>query len=162
MERSLMASVSESVVVDVPVSVAYDQWTQFEEFPKFMEAVTSVRQLDDTHLEWTAEIGGEEHNWQAEISQQERDRLISWRATDGKYNSGKVTFEPLEGDRTRIDVELTYDAEGWKEKAGSAIGLDSHQVGKDLDRFKEFIEERGGTQSGGWSGEVHQGRVTDR
>ena len=156
-----MASVSESVVVDVPVSVAYDQWTQFEEFPKFMEAVTSVRQLDDTHLQWTAEIGGEEHSWQAEISEQQRDRLISWRAQDGKYNSGKVTFEPLDGDRTRIDVEMTYDAEGWKEKAGSAVGIDSQQVGNDLDRFKEFIEERG-KQTGGWPGEVHQGKVTDR
>ena len=156
-----MASVNESVVVDVPVSVAYDQWTQFEEFPKFMEAVTKVRQLDDRHLEWTAEIGGEEHSWQAEISQQERDRLISWRATEGKYNSGKVTFEPLEGDRTRIDVEMTYDAEGWKESAGSALGFDSHQVGQDLDRFKEFIEERG-APTGGWSGEVDHGKVTDR
>jgi uncharacterized membrane protein len=155
-----MASVNESVVVDVPVSVAYDQWTQFEEFPKFMEAVTSVRQLDDTHLEWTAEIGGEQHSWQAEIGRQERDRMVSWRATDGKYNSGKVTFEPLEGARTRIDVEMTYDAEGWKESAGSALGFDSRQVGSDLDRFKEFIEERG-TQRGGWSGEVDQGKVTD-
>ena len=156
-----MASVNESVVVDVPVSVAYDQWTQFEEFPKFMEAVTKVRQLDDTHLEWTAEIGGEEHSWQAEIGQQERDRLITWRATDGKYNSGKVMFEPLDGDRTRVDVEMTYDAEGWKESAGSALGFDSLQVGKDLDRFKEFVEERG-QQTGGWSGEVRQGNVTDR
>ncbi len=156
-----MASVSESVVVDVPVSVAYDQWTQFEEFPKFMEAVTSVRQLDDTHLEWTAEIGGEEHSWQAEIGRQERDRLVSWRATEGKYNSGKVTFEPLEGDRTRVDIEMTYDAEGWKELAGSALGFDSRQVSSDLDRFKEFVEERG-TQTGDWPGEVHKGKVTDR
>ena len=156
-----MASVSESIVVDVPVSVAYDQWTQFEEFPKFMEAVTKVRQLDDTHLEWTAEIGGEEHNWQAEISQQDPDRLISWRATDGKYNSGKVMFQPVEDGKTRIDVEMTYDAEGWKESAGSALGFDSRQVSGDLDRFKEYVEERG-TRSGGWSGEVDQGKVTDR
>jgi uncharacterized membrane protein len=101
--------------------------------------VKVVRQLDDMHLEWTAEIGGE-HSWQAEISQQEPDRLISWRALDGKYNSGKVTFEPLEANRTRINVEMTYDAEGWKESVGSALGLDSRRVSGDLDRFKEFIE----------------------
>ena len=155
-----MASVNESVVVDVPVGVAYDQWTQFEEFPKFMDAVTSVRQLDDTHLEWSAEIAGENHSWQAEIGEQEPDRLVSWRAVDGKYNSGKVTFELLDADRTRVDVELTYDAEGWKESAGSALGLDSRQVSADLDRFKEFIEARK-APTGGWPGEVHQGAVTD-
>jgi uncharacterized membrane protein len=156
-----VASVNESVEVDVPVSVAYNQWTQFEEFPLFMEGVKSVRQLDDTHLEWTAEIGGEEHRWEAEISHQEPDRLVSWRAIEGKYNSGKVTFEPLEANRTRIDVEMTYDAEGWKESAGSALGLDSHRVSSDLDRFKELIETRE-MESGGWRGEVHEGRVTDR
>ena len=84
-----MATIEKSIKVDVPVTVAYNQWTQFEEFPQFMDGVKSVRQLDDTHLEWTAEIGGEEHSWQAEISNQEPDRLISWRAVDGKYNSGK-------------------------------------------------------------------------
>ena len=91
-----MATIEKSIEVDVPVSTAYNQWTQFEEFPQFMEGVTSVRQLDDTHLQWTAEIGGEEHTWRAEISQQEPDTLVSWRAVDGKYNSGKVTFEPIE------------------------------------------------------------------
>jgi len=156
-----MASVNESIEVDVPVSVAYNQWTQFEEFPQFMEGVKSVRQLDDTHLEWKAEIGGEEHSWQAEIGRQEPDRLVSWRAVDGKYNSGKVTFEPLEDNRTRIDVEITYDAEGWKESVGSAFGLDSRRVSGDLDRFKELIETRE-METGGWRGEVHQGTVTDR
>jgi uncharacterized membrane protein len=156
-----VATVNESVEVDVPVSVAYNQWTQFEEFPQFMEGVKSVRQLDDTHLEWTAEIGGEEHSWQAEISQQEPDRLVSWRALDGKYNSGKVTFEPLEGDRTRVNVEMTYDAEGLMESLGSALGFDSRRVSGDLDRFKEFIESRQ-VDTGGWRGEVHRGEVTNR
>ncbi len=156
-----MASVSESVTVEVPVDVAYNQWTQFEEFPRFMEGVKSVRQVDDTHLEWTAEIGGEEHTWQAEIGEQQPDRLISWRATDGKYNSGKVTFEPADGGGTQIDVELTYDAEGWKESAGSALGFDSRRVKGDLDRFKEFIEERQ-RETGAWREEVQQGTVTDR
>ena len=156
-----MASVHESVTVDVPVETAYNQWTQFEEFPKFMEGVKSVMQLDDTHLRWTAEIGGEEHTWEAEISEQMPNRAISWRARDGKYNSGKVTFDPLSGDQTRIDVELTYDAESWKESAGSALGFDSRQVESDLERFKEFIESRA-VETGAWRGEVHQGSVSDR
>jgi uncharacterized membrane protein len=156
-----MASVNESIEVDVPISVAYNQWTQFEEFPLFMQGVSSVRQLDDTHLAWTAEIGGEEHSWEAEIGHQEPDRLVSWRAVEGKYSSGKVTFEPLEGNRTRIEVEMTYDAEGWKESVGSALGLDSRQVSSDLRRFKELIETRQ-LESGAWRGEVHEGDVTDR
>ena len=156
-----MATIEKSVEVDVPVSVAYNQWTQFEEFPQFMEGVKSVRQIDDTHLQWTAELGGQEHSWEAEISQQEQDRLISWRAVDGKYNSGKVTFEPIGADRTRINVEMTYDAEGMKEALGSALGFDSRRVEGDLERFKEFVEQRQ-TATGAWRGEVHQGTVTDR
>lgn len=156
-----MASVQESVEVNVPVTVAYNQWTQFEEFPQFMEGVKSVRQLDDTHLEWTAELGGEQHSWKAEIGEQEPDRVVSWRAIDGKYNSGKVTFDPIDANRTRVNVEMTYDAEGWKESVGSALGFDSRRVKGDLDRFKEFIESRQ-QETGAWRGEVRQGEVTDR
>jgi uncharacterized membrane protein len=156
-----VATIEKSIEVDVPVSVAYNQWTQFEEFPLFMEGVKSVRQLDDAHLEWTAEIAGDEHTWQAEITHQEPDRLISWRARDGKYNSGKVTFEPLGPDRARVDVEMTYDAEGMKEALGSALGFDSRRVSEDLDRFKEFIEKRQ-TETGAWRGEIHEGAVKDR
>jgi len=156
-----VASVNESVEVNVPVSVAYNQWTQFEEFPQFMEGVKSVRQLDDTHLEWTAEIGGEQHTWKAEIGQQEPDRLVSWRAIDGKYNSGKVTFEPLDTGRTRIDVEMMYDADGLKETLGGALGFDSRRVKGDLDRFKELVESRQ-VETGAWRGEVRQGEVTNR
>ena len=156
-----MASISESITVEVPVNVAYNQWTQFEEFPRFMEGVKSVRQIDDTRLEWTAEIGGEEHTWQAEIGQQQPDRLISWRATDGKYNSGNVTFEPIGSDRTRINVELTYDTEGLVESLGSALGADDRRVKGDLKQFKELIESRG-VESGAWRGEVHKGEVKSR
>ena len=148
-----MASVHESIVVDVPVDTAYNQWTQFEEFPRFMEGVKSVQQLDDTHLEWTAEIGGQEHTWKAEISEQMPNRAISWRARDGKYNSGEVTFEELSADQTRIEVEFTYDAEGWKESIGGALGFDDRQVQSDLERFKEFIESRA-IETGAWRGEV--------
>ena len=106
-------------------------------------------------------IGGEEHTWKAEISQQEPERLVSWRAIHGKYNSGKVTFESLAPEKTRVNVEMTYDAEGMKEALGSALGFDSRRVSGDLDRFKEFIEKRL-TETGAWRGEVHQGAVTDR
>jgi uncharacterized membrane protein len=156
-----VASVTESIDIDCPLQTVYNQWTQFEEFPQFMEGVKAVRQLDDSHLQWTAEIGGEEHTWKAEITHQEPDRLISWRAVDGKYNSGKVTFEPLDVNQTRINVEMTYDAEGVKEALGSGLGFDSRRIGGDLDRFKEFIEKRQ-SETGAWRGEVHQGTRTDR
>jgi len=154
-----MASVSESIEVDVPVSVAYNQWTQFEEFPSFMEGVESVRQLDDTHLHWVAEIGGKRHEWDAEITQQEPDRRIAWRAQDGKYNSGNVTFESQTSDQTRINVEMTYDAEGLVESLGGALGADDRRVKGDLKRFKELIESRG-AESGAWRGKVQKGEVT--
>ncbi len=156
-----MATIEKSIDVDAPVNTVYNQWTQFEEFPQFMEGVKAVRQLDDSHLQWTAEIGGEEHTWKAEITKQEPDRLISWRAVDGKYNSGKVTFEPLGSNQTRINVEMTYDAEGIKEALGSALGYDSRRISSDLDRFKEFIEKRQ-SETGAWRGEVRHGTVTDR
>jgi uncharacterized membrane protein len=154
-----MASVNESIELDVPVSTAYNQWTQFEEFPQFMEGVESVRQLDDTRLRWVAEFGGERHEWEAEISEQEPDRLISWRARDGKYTSGRVHFEPLGADRTRIEVEMQWEPEGLKEELGSALGSDSRRVRGDLERFKELIERRG-VETGAWRGEVHQGERT--
>jgi uncharacterized membrane protein len=154
-----MATVNESIEVDVPVSTAYNQWTQFEEFPRFMEGVESVRQLDDTHLHWVAEFGGERHEWDAEISRQEPDRVVSWRARDGKYLSGEVQFEPLGTDRTRIDVEMVWEPEGLKEELGSMLGSDSRRVKGDLERFKEFVERRG-VETGAWRGEVHQGERT--
>ena len=150
-----MASVSESIDVDVPVSTAYNQWTQFEDFPKFMEGVESVTQLDDTHLRWVAEIGGQRHEWQAEITQQEPDRTVAWRSVDGKDNSGTVTFQQLEPNRTRVNVEMSYEPEGLKEQLGSAVGIDDRRVKGDLKRFKELIESRG-VETGAWRGEVQQ------
>jgi uncharacterized membrane protein len=154
-----MATVNESIEIDVPVSTAYNQWTQFEEFPKFMEGVESVRQKDDTHLHWVAEFGGQRNEWDAEITEQEPDRLIAWRALDGKYNSGKVRFEPLGESRTRVDVELMWEPEGIKEELGSALGADSRRVKGDLERFKELVESRG-VETGAWRGEVRQGERT--
>lgn len=151
-----MASVSESIDVDVPVQTAYNQWTQFEEFPRFMEGVESVQQLDDTHVRWAAEIAGKHHEWEAEITEQEPDRRVAWRATDGKDNAGAVTFEPLGENKTRVNVEVTYDAEGLLEMVGSALGADDRRVRGDLERFKELIESRG-QESGAWRGKVSGG-----
>jgi uncharacterized membrane protein len=156
-----MAEVHEAIEVDVPVQTAYNQWTQFEEFPRFMEGVKSVQQLDDTHLRWVAEIGGREHEWTAEITHQEPDRHVAWRATDGKQNAGDVRFEALGGDRTRIEVGISFEPEGLVETVGSAVGADDRRVKGDLQRFKELIEGRG-VESGAWRGEVRGGDVTSR
>jgi uncharacterized membrane protein len=151
-----LARIEEAIVVEVPVSTAYNQWTQFEEFPKFMEGVESIKQIDDTRLHWVAEIGGKREEWDAEIVEQVPDRKIAWRALDGHQNSGTVTFEPLGDNQTRINVLMEHDAEGLTEALGSALGVDSRKVKGDLERFKELVESRG-VESGAWPGEVKQG-----
>ncbi|HEU6445218.1 MAG TPA: SRPBCC family protein [Gaiellaceae bacterium] len=156
-----MAEVHESVEVGVPVSTAYNQWTQFEEFPRFMENVESVTQIDDAHLRWVAEIGGKRHEWEAEIVRQEPDRVVAWRSVDGKGTSGEVKFEPLGADRTKIDVTISWEPEGLMESLGAKIGADTMGVKKDLDNFKELIEGRG-VETGAWRGEVTAGERIDR
>ena len=148
-----MAMIEESIDVNVPVHTAYNQWTQFEEFPQFMEGVQEVRQLDDSHLHWVAEIGGQKREWDAEISEQRPDERVAWKATDGKSNAGVVTFHRLSDNETRVNIQLDWEPEGLAEKVGSAVGIDSHQVKADAKRFKEFIESRG-TETGAWRGEV--------
>ncbi len=155
-----MAEVDESVEVNVPVSTAYNQWTQFEEFPQFMENVESVTQLDDTHLRWVAEAGGKREEWRAEITQQQPDSHIAWRATEGKENAGDVRFESLGPDRTRIEVVLTWEPEGIVEATAAKLGRDEGAVKADLERFKELIESRG-FESGAWRGEVVEGERID-
>jgi uncharacterized membrane protein len=152
-----MARVEESIEVNVPVSTAYNQWTQFEEFPEFMESVESVKQIDDTHLRWVAEIGGQRHEWTAEIVEQKPDKMVAWRALEGHDNSGTVTFEPLDQNRTRINVVMEHETEGLTETLGSALGADSRRVKGDLERFKELVESRG-VETGAWRGEVEQGQ----
>jgi uncharacterized membrane protein len=154
-----MARIEESIEVNVPVTTAYNQWTQFEEFPQFMEGVESVKQIDDTHLHWVAEIGGKRHEWDAEITKQEPDRRIAWQAVDGHYVSGTVTFEPLGDNSTRINVVMEHETEGMVESLGSALGADSRRVKGDLERFKEVVESRG-AETGAWRGEVEQGQRT--
>jgi uncharacterized membrane protein len=148
-----MAVVEKSIEVNVPVTTAYNQWTQFEDFPKFMENVESVRQLDDTHLRWVAEYGGERQEWDAEITEQAPDQRIAWRGEEGVQQSGEVTFEPIDDARTKVTVRMEWEPEGMKEKVGAAVGADSRSVGEDLDRFKELIEERG-VETGAWRGTV--------
>jgi len=151
-----VAKIAESIVVNVPISTAYDQWTQFEEFPRFMDGVESVQQTDDTHLHWVAEIAGKRHEWDAEITEQRPDELIAWRAVDGHYNSGRVTFERIDESSTKVAVEMEHETEGMVEALGSALGSDSRQVSQDLDRFKELVETRG-AETGAWRGEVEEG-----
>ena len=148
-----MATVLESIDVEVPVRTAYNQWTQFEEFPQFMDGVEEVRQEDDTHLHWRVNVAGDSEEWRAEIIEQVPDERIAWKATDGKRNDGIVSFFRLDGERTRVKVQMDWDDEGIVEKAGSALGFDSRRVKGDLERFKEMIESRG-QETGGWRGEV--------
>jgi uncharacterized membrane protein len=155
-----MAEVKESVEVNVPVSTAYNQWTQFEEFPSFMENVESVTQLDDTHLRWIAEVGGKRQEWNAEITQQVPDEIIAWRSTEGQENAGSVRFESLGADRTKIDVTLTWEPEGIVEAAADRIGISERALSVDLGRFKELVESRG-VESGAWRGEVVEGERVD-
>ena len=150
-----MAEVDESVEVEVPVRTAYNQWTQFEEFPEFMQGVEYVTQIDDTHLRWKAEIAGTSHEWEAEITEQRPDERVAWRTTSGKGHSGVVTFHRLGEDQTRVMLQMDWEPEGVKEEAGSALGFDDRRVKDDLERFKELIESRG-TETGAWRGEVDQ------
>ena len=151
-----MASVVESIDVEVPVSTAYNQWTQFEEFPRFMEGVKSVTQIDDTHVHWVAEVAGKEKEWDAEITEQHPDERVAWRATSGAENAGVVTFHHLNERTTRVTLQLDAEPEGPVETVGTALGFLQRRVKGDLERFKEFIEGRG-RESGSWRGEVEAG-----
>ena len=153
-----MASVQESVDVDVPIRVAYDQWTQFESFPHFMEGVERVEQKDDKTLEWHANIAGQDKHWTAEIVEQTPDQRIAWRSTSGATNSGVVSFQPSGANATRVTLQLEADPEGPIESAGDALGFLDRRVKGDLDRFKEFVEGRG-VPTGAWRGEIHGGQV---
>jgi uncharacterized membrane protein len=151
-----MASVVESIDVEVPVSTAYNQWTQFEEFPRFMEGVKSVTQIDDTHLHWVAEIAGKDKEWDAEITEQHPDERVAWRATSGAENAGVVTFHRLNDQETRVTLQLDVEPDGPLESVGTALGFLQRRVKGDLERFKEFIESRG-RETGAWRGEVEAG-----
>ena len=148
-----MSTIEQSIDVNVPVQVAYNEWTQFEEFPQFMGGVESVTQIDDTHLRWVAEIAGKREEWTAEITEQVPDQRIAWTSTSGNKQGGVVNFHRLDDSQTRVLVSMDYEPEGIVEKAGAMVGLDDRQVKKDLERFKELIEKRGG-ETGAWRGSV--------
>ena len=149
-----MSTIEKSVQVAVPVSTAYDQWTQFESFPQFMEGVESVKQFDDKHLHWKAEIGGVTREWDAEIVDQVPDERITWRAVEGAQNKGTVSFtqDPM-GNATQVTLHLEYEPEGAVEKTGDVLKIVDMRAKGDLERFKDFIENRG-TETGAWRGEV--------
>jgi uncharacterized protein (TIGR02271 family) len=153
-----MSNIEKSIDVHVPLHTAYNQWTQFEEFPHFMEGIEEVRQLDDKRLHWRAEIGGKNKEWDAEIIEQTPDRRVAWRSTSGAPNDGIVTFQPIDANTTRVTLALDYAPEGFLENVGDALGFVSGRVEGDLKRFKEFIEARG-AETGAWRGEVHGGQA---
>ncbi len=148
-----MSTVEKSIEVELPVSTVYNQWTQFEEFPQFMEGVESVTQLDDTRLHWVAEIAGARREWDAEIVDQQPDQRIAWRSIDGAGNGGIVTFQPVGPETTQVNLQMEFEPEGLAESIGDKLGFVSKQAEGDLKRFKSFIEDQG-VETGAWRGEV--------
>jgi uncharacterized membrane protein len=140
-----------SIDVNVPVRTAYNQWTQFEDFPHFMEGVKEVQKLDDRHLHWKAEIAGKAKEWDAEITEQTPDQRIAWRSRGGAINGGVVSFHRLSEARSKVLLQLAYDPEGVVEHLGDAFGMVSSHVRRDLKRFKTFVETRG-RETGDWRG----------
>jgi uncharacterized membrane protein len=153
--------IEKKITVNVPVRTAYNQWTQFEEFPQFMQGVKSVEQLSDERLHWVAEAGGKRKDWSARITRQVPDEVLSWASEGGATNNGTVIFRPLASDRTEVEVHLEVAPEDLQERVGAALGVVSQRVGGDLKRFKEFVESRG-TETGGWRGEILHGETTSR
>jgi uncharacterized membrane protein len=150
-----MSTIEQSIEIQAPLTTVYNQWTQFEEFPHFMDGVEEVEQRDDTHLHWVAEFGGSRHEWDAEITEQRPDERVAWRNTDGTDNAGVVTFHRIDGDTTRVMVQMDFVPEGVKERIGDALGAPDRRVQGDLERFKEMMEARG-RESGAWRGEVER------
>jgi uncharacterized membrane protein len=156
-----MAELEKSIEVEAPIREVYNQWTQFEDFPRFMDGVLEVRQIDDQHLYWRARVGGVEREWHAQIVDQVPDERIAWRGLTGVAPSGAVLFRPLPDGRTEVTLRVTYEAEGVTENVGDALGFVSRRVQGDLERFRDFMEERG-RATGGWRGEIHGEKVERR
>ena len=150
-----MANIEKSIDVNVPVRTAYNQWTQFESFPQFMEGVKEIRQLDDKRLHWCAQIAGKEEEWDAEITEQTPDQRVAWRNVTGAKNAGVVTFHYLDENKCRVMLQLDYEPEGLVENVGSALGFVGRRVEGDLERFKAFIEAKG-HETGAWRGTVER------
>jgi len=155
-----MRRIEQSIEVNVPVKTAYNQWTQFESFPQFMDGVKKVRQIDNNQLEWCAQVGGKEVAWTAEITEQIPDKKIAWTSTQGATNNGMVTFHSS-SKGTKVMLSLEYDPEGFIENTGSATGVVESRVKGDLKRFKDFVESRGG-ETGEWRGKIQGGHEMKR
>jgi uncharacterized membrane protein len=153
-QEDFMEHIEKSIDVNAPLSTVYNQWTQFEDFPEFMEGVMEVRQLDNKRLHWKAKIAGKEKEWDAEIFEQTPDGCIAWRSTSGILNTGKVSFQSLGPTKTRVKLKINYDPEGVIENIADALGVVSARVQGDLNRFKAFLETRH-TETGAWRGEIH-------
>jgi uncharacterized membrane protein len=149
-----MTRIQKSIEVEVPITVAYSQWTQFAEFPSFMEGVAKVVQRDDQFLDWTATVGGQTRSWTAKIVDQTPNVRIAWRAVEGTENAGAVLFSELGPDRTLVELTIVAEPEGALETAGTALGFLDRRIAGDLERFKAFIEERG-QPTGAWTGQIH-------
>lgn len=153
MDQKNVSELMQTIDVDVPVATAYDQWTQFEQFPHFMEGVESVTQIGDDRLHWKASVGGATKEWNSRITEQTPDKRIAWTSVDGAANAGVVTFHRLSDTSSRVALQLDYEPEGILEKVGDLLGVVSRRTQGDLARFKKFIEERG-TASGGFRGTI--------
>ena len=156
-----MSVVEKTVEVQCPLSTVYNQWTQFETFPRFMEGVEEVKQVDDTHLHWRADIAGMEREWDAEITEQVPDRRIAWRSITGPENGGTVMFQQVDPQRTRITLRMEYDPKGFVENAADMLGVIERRIEGDMKRFRDFIEKRG-QETGAWRGDVKGGSVRDK
>jgi uncharacterized membrane protein len=154
-----MGATTFSMEVNAPLRAVYNQWTQFEEFPRFMKGIEEVRQQGDKRLFWRARIGGKIKEWEAKITSQVADVGLAWESVSGIVHSGMVTFEPLDTHHTKVMLTLDYEPEDILEKAGDALGILSLQVEGDLKRFRDFIEERG-RETGGWRGEIILGKTS--
>ena len=156
-----MDHIEKNIEVNVPVSTVYNQWTQFEEFPRFMEGIEEVRQLDDTHQHWRATIGGKTKEWDAELTEQVPDQRIAWRSLSGTPSAGTVNFMSMDdGNRTQLSLEMQYEPQGVTESIGEALGVVTSHVKRTLEDFKEFIEGRQGEgETGAWRGEIHGGHA---
>ena len=148
-----MSTITEAVDVSVPVTTAYNQWTQFEEFPRFMEGVDEIRQIDPTHVHWVVSIAGVKREFDATITEQHPDERVAWKSDDGPNHAGVITFHRLDDDKTRVTAQMDVDPDGFVENVADKLGVLGKRVKGDMARFKEFIESRG-TETAAWRGEV--------
>jgi uncharacterized protein (TIGR02271 family) len=155
MDVQNMGATTHTIEVNAPLRAVYNQWTQFEEFPRFMEGVEEVRQEGDKRLFWRAKIGGKVKEWEAEITSQIPDQEISWHSVDGSPNAGTIAFQELGPDRTLVTATIEYEPEGFIEITGDVLGIPSGRMEGDLKRFRDYIEERG-RESGGWRGQIEE------